>query len=435
MIDWDHPWITLMLEEGMNTNIRRIAATALSDHELLARLVDLAGDERHATVELVAHLAELDVRKLYLAQGYGSLFNYCTGVLRLSEHAAYKRIEAARIARMFPVVLERLADGSLNLTTLRLVGPYLRPNDHLAVLAEAAGRSKREVEVLIARLAPQPDVTPSVRKLPSSSAAGTPGEPLATVGLPIETLGAPAAVGSVVDWSDAGPVAALADVNSPARRPVVTASAPDRFRVQFTIGRETYETLRVVQDLLRREVPHGDLAAIFDRALRLLRTEVEKKKLGAASKPRRVRRGASSQPLSAEIKRSEGIQAEGESLESIPAEIELSESIRAESELSREVPVTVTRSRHIPAAVKRKVWLRDEGQCAFIAKTGRRCTERAFLEFHHVEPYAIGGETTAGNISLRCRSHNVHEAELAFGRDGITRSGASRNSLAPGRVG
>ena len=39
-----------------------------------------------------------------------------------------------------------------------------------------------------------------------------------------------------------------------------------------------------------------------------------------------------------------------------------------------------------------------------------------FLEFHHREPYAIGGEATVANISLRCRAHNVYEAELAFGR-------------------
>jgi hypothetical protein len=65
------------------------------------------------TVELVAHLAELDARRLYLGEGYGSLFAYCTGALRLAEHAAYNRIETARLARRFPVVLNGLADGRL----------------------------------------------------------------------------------------------------------------------------------------------------------------------------------------------------------------------------------------------------------------------------------------------------------------------------------
>jgi hypothetical protein len=60
------------------------------------------------------------------------------------------------------------------------------------------------------------------------------------------------------------------------------------------------------------------------------------------------------------------------------------------------------------------VWARDDGQCAFIGRTGR-CTERHFIEFHHVSPYAVGGEPTVDNIELRCRAHNVHEAQKYFG--------------------
>jgi 5-methylcytosine-specific restriction endonuclease McrA len=72
------------------------------------------------------------------------------------------------------------------------------------------------------------------------------------------------------------------------------------------------------------------------------------------------------------------------------------------------------RSRHIPAAIKREVWKRDEGQCAFQGTRGR-CVETGFLEFHHVVPYADGGETSASNIQLRCRTHNGYEAELWSG--------------------
>jgi len=64
---------------------------------------------------------------------------------------------------------------------------------------------------------------------------------------------------------------------------------------------------------------------------------------------------------------------------------------------------------------KRSAWQHDGGQCAFVSKDGHRCTERAFLEFHHVRPYALGGPGTAENISLRCRRHNQYEAELVFG--------------------
>jgi hypothetical protein len=85
----------------MNTNILALASH-LSDQDLLARIGVLAGMEREATVELVAHLAALDTRPaLFAAQGYGSLFTYCTEVLRLSEDATCNRIQAARACETF----------------------------------------------------------------------------------------------------------------------------------------------------------------------------------------------------------------------------------------------------------------------------------------------------------------------------------------------
>jgi hypothetical protein len=149
-------------------------------------------------------------------------------------------------------------------------------------------------------------------------------------------------------------------------RAVVAPLAPERYRVQFTVDRETHEKLRRAQDLLRREIPNGDPGVIFDRALGLLLEDVARKKLAATSKPRPSRGAAA-------------------------------------------------HSRHVPAEVKRAVWLRDGGQCAFVGQRGRRCAERVYLEFHHVEAYARGGQATVANLSLRCRSHNVHEAELVFG--------------------
>jgi hypothetical protein len=73
------------------------------------------------------------------------------------------------------------------------------------------------------------------------------------------------------------------------------------------------------------------------------------------------------------------------------------------------------RSRDVPRAVKRATWGRDAGQCAFVSSTGRRCTERTFHEFHHVQAYAKQGPATVGNISLHCWRHNQYESELIFG--------------------
>jgi hypothetical protein len=65
--------------------------------------------------------------------------------------------------------------------------------------------------------------------------------------------------------------------------------------------------------------------------------------------------------------------------------------------------------------VKRRVAARDQRRCGFVAPNGRRCDARRFLEFHHVVPYAAGGQPTVENIQLRCRAHNGYEADLFYG--------------------
>jgi len=355
----------------MNTNLLTLAS-GLSDQDLLARIAALAGKEREACVELVAHLAELDTRaSLYAAHGYGTLFNYCREALGLSEDAACNRIGAARACRRFPVILDALASGALSLTSVRMLNPHLTPENHQAVLARASGRSRREIEALVAELAPRPDVPSSVRKLPGV----TPAAPtLLSVTAPSSSTETQPTIGMALD--SAAPMSAPAALPA-TRRPIIETTSPQRYRVQFTIGPESHDKLRRLQALLRREIPNGDPGAIFDRAIALLLERVEKQKLGAATKPlvpRAIRPGADSPASSGPLA-----------------------------------------SRHTASHIRRSAWRDDGGQCAFVSKDGRRCTERAFLEFHHIRPYALGGPTSVDNISLRCRRHNQYEAELVFG--------------------
>jgi hypothetical protein len=122
----------------MNANILA-TADALSDQELLSRIPVLAGREREAAVELVAHLAVLDTRPvLYAAKGYGSLFRYCTDALGLSEDAACNRVEVARACRRFPMILDMLISGAVTQTSVRLLARHLTAENHQAVLAKLA---------------------------------------------------------------------------------------------------------------------------------------------------------------------------------------------------------------------------------------------------------------------------------------------------------
>jgi hypothetical protein len=202
-----------------------VPVTTLSNDDLLEEVKRAAEHERHATARLIALLAEIDVRRLYRGEGCSSLFTYCTQVLRLSEHAAYGRIEAARAARKFPIVLELLAEGSVTLTAVTLLAPHLTPVNHLAVLNEARYKSKREIEHIAARLRPQPVVASSVRKLPAPTALS------ASVGIPADSA------------ADTDSTLILAPPPSPSPA-VVAPLAPERYKVQFTVSRETHDRLR-----------------------------------------------------------------------------------------------------------------------------------------------------------------------------------------------
>lgn len=337
----------------------RSVPARLTNSELLETVERLAQGERDATAELVIHLAELDARRLYLGEGCSSLFAYCTSVLRLSEHAAYGRIEAARTGRRFPVVFEMLREGSLNLTTVCMLAAHLTGENHRQLLATASYKSKRQVEELIALWRPQPAIPTTVRKLPTPRQVGAPPAP------PNGTGAVPAAGARQGEAPDLAPPVLPVMPRGPAPPAVVAPLAADRYRIQFTASPETRDKLRLAQDLLRHQIPDGDPAKIFDRALTTLLDQLVKSKLAATDRPRDSR----------------GI-APG--------------------------------SRHVPAVVKRVVWARDGGRCAFVATNGRRCEARGFLEFHHVTPHAVGGASSADNIELRCRAHNHYEAERRF---------------------
>ena len=175
----------------------------------------LAGSERRATAVLIRALMELDARRLYLGEGYSSMFTYCTQALHLAEGAAYNRIETARAARRFPMILDGLEDGSLTLTTVRLLAPHLTVENHESVLASAHHKRKRDIEEIVASLSPKPAVPAVIRKLhiPPQREAQT----NASYVMPPAAAQLSAAEESVL----------------PPPRAIIAPLAPERFKVQL----------------------------------------------------------------------------------------------------------------------------------------------------------------------------------------------------------
>jgi hypothetical protein len=345
--------------------------SSLSDRELLTETRRIADHERHTTGSLVSLLAEVDARRLYLDEGYSSLFTFCTSALRLSESAAYARITAARAARRFPAILELLRDGAISLTTVGLLAPHLEDDNHVRILEAARGLSKRDVERLVAGLQSQPDIPFSIRALPKSSVKA---EAHAVPELPMANTSLSRAEVLTVSATPATP-APMPTIRSSLVAPI----APKRYLVRMTVSEETHRNLERARDLLRHQIPDGDPAAVFDLALTALIEKAERTKFAARKRPMSQREG-------------------------VPA---------PRPNTDRAAP-SRSPSRRIPAAVRRAVWTRDDGRCAFAGSDGR-CGETGFLEFHHVAPFAFGGPSTLENLQLRCRAHNAYEAAREFG--------------------
>jgi 5-methylcytosine-specific restriction endonuclease McrA len=375
--------------------------THVSDQVLLRDLAALVARDRLTLAELLAHIAEVDTRRLYLPAGCSSMYAYCVEELHLSEDAASKRIQAARAARRFPVVFSAVAEGRLHLTAVCLLAPYLTVENFGELIEAAAYRRKFEIEDLLARRFGRTS-GPSVGLWAlTAPQTGSLQHALAHVGGEAGPGGDQHALAHVEASGDqlalgTAPISG-GDQHAPAHvegTPSNQAS-PERYLLQVAIARGTREKLRHAQVLLSHAVPGGDMAEVLDRALDALIVQLETRKFGAVT--RRLQRASRRRR-------------------------------------------TTARNRYVPAHVRRAVWERDQGRCTFVSASGKRCAARRLLEFDHIEPVARGGRATVEGIRLRCRAHNQYEAERVFGtgfmirKRQVARMAAARMARTEGRA-
>ena len=176
-----------------------------SNAALLDRLRELAGRERGAVADFVACLAEADKRpEAIIGEGYPSLFEFCVRELELAESTAYQRVKAAKLARSRPEMLDLLAEGSINLSNLCLIAPRL--GEHPELLSQITGKTKREVEALLASFGVPREIpdrirplAPAAPKRPESDLLFFPPSP-ATDALPPASVPPPDETGSVLEF-------------------------------------------------------------------------------------------------------------------------------------------------------------------------------------------------------------------------------------------
>jgi 5-methylcytosine-specific restriction endonuclease McrA len=233
----------------------------------------------------------------------------------------------------------------------------------------------------------------------------------------------------------------------PGYRPASASLTPlrtDRYKVQFTAGQRLHDKIKQAQHLLRSQIPSGELAEVVERALDVLIAQRMKQRfaVGRRSRPANSQSPAPSpqpaapqqpanhppsrqQPTCQQPSRQQSASQPPSPPQPVhqpsaspqPASPQPSGQQRSHQQPSRLQPSGQQLSRHIPSEVRRQVFARDGMQCTYVSQAGRRCEQRADLEFHHEHPFARGGETSLTNVRLTCRAHNALFAEQDYGRE------------------
>jgi hypothetical protein len=384
------------ISTGVNTSTR---LSTLSDDQLINRLQLLCKGERRTTLSIILHLAEIDERRAYLPRGYWSLFDYCTRGLKYSESAAGRRIRAARCVRRFPEVYRLLSDGRMNLTVVSRIASILTRDNAEELLAALCGKTRDEVEMVLARY--QPGRAVRDRATPVYVPRDSVGE------FTTEGSGDAAGEGSASDDARGDAPASVSHERwlEIYRRsgggfdPALLAAA---FKIEFAASRAFMSKLEEVKSLLSSRLPTG---AGFEIIFEALMNEFIERHSPERKAARRLKRQAPGKP-----ERTAAADGSGRHVRALGE--------KAPSHIAAPKGKT---SRHIPRPIRDTVYARDRGQCTFVGTTGVRCISRHMLQLDHIVPFARGGLATAGNLRLLCAQHNRLEAERAFGAKNIRR--------------
>src|SRR6478735_9627533 len=284
----------------------------LGNSELLAGLSVLVQQSNELTAQMLAHLVELEERMLHPELGYPSLFSYCVEALGMSEGAAGRRVAAARVCRRFPGAFERVARGQLHLCALCALAPHLTTDNAAELLDACRGKTRRQVEELLAVRFPRPDVREQIRRLPARTALVAVAEQTALVKQTIETSSAPLAgsveasgqIGgqapatapnhrsqrtSLVDnpVAKSSPTASAATPNSGGRARELEPLSAERFGVHFTADAELRQLIERARALASHRLPNGDLASLMKLMATCFVRQEEKRRFGIGARPRR----------------------------------------------------------------------------------------------------------------------------------------------------
>ena len=414
-----------MNNTGANVEITT-TVSALSDQRLLERIKELSGLEHELEVVVIDHLRELHRRRLYLTLGFSSLFDYAVRELGYSDAAAWRRIKAMRLCADVEGARERLRDGSL---TLNAAAQLQNAFDQQERKRGRAGRS--------AGAGAGPAAPPNGSAAPKSGPA-RPAEPRPTPAPAMASMMDASARRALVEQASGRSTRQVQELlanvapelAAPAER--VRPLGAGRWEIKAVIDDDCRHGLERLKGLLSHVDPHLTTGQLLGRLVReaLDRHDPSRPPRGrraanraadaaqtSAPKKRAESAGAGTSPPMERADASRGAAAAAK--RPAPTAATRTSAPKTECDPRRPAPpagaATFTPAkpraagRAIPAAVKRQVWERDQGCCSYVdRRSGRRCGSRYLLQVDHIFPYALGGSAEPDNLRLLCAAHHRH---------------------------
>lgn len=238
----------------------------LSDAELLAQVRTLARDERAREIKILARLAELGKRELAERTGYSSLFQFCVRDLKFCEGSAYHRTHAAKACARFSKLLELIESGEVSVVAASLMAEHLTFENHQTLLRQAKGASRREMERILAGLAPTAKPPERARVIAVAAVATGPS--------------------TAAPGPDELPLGQTASERQHDSKIVI------RTEHSFSFGDASEAKLARARELLAHKCPMGDIESIFDVALDALLEKIDPELKKTRARPDRGPRTA-----------------------------------------------------------------------------------------------------------------------------------------------
>lgn len=402
----------------------QIPISSLSNDELIANLSSLIRSERKITRQILELIELAEMRRLYLEQGYPSLFEWLTKYFGYSESAAYRRLQAARLISTLSEagkeLQEKIESGTLTLSTLAKAQSFFRAEEK-----RSGGMVPSEVKVRI------------LEKVENQSLQKT--EKLLFQFFP-----------EAAKSLQAEKISAVSETES---------------RLSLVLSEEVLNHLKRVQELLGHALPEGSLGEVIaylskeflKRKDPLLKKAGQRKTMSSGSlvqsgklaqSERLVQSENAAQPngeASSESLTQPDSQAQSESLAQPdrstqsdgsphpPGSAKDAYAPRSESFTHSEISVSPENTaavlhgggmragklspqrKPLSVSLRRFILQRDQGRCQFMdPRSGKVCGSRRRVEIDHIRPVALGGEDLPANLRCLCRNHNQWRARRTF---------------------